>query len=67
MTYRTFFFSLLILGFMALIGYCMARAIQWNSFVGFVLAITSWSAGIYFLYLLNKARNIPETGSEETA
>jgi hypothetical protein len=66
MTYRTFFYSILILGFMALIGYCLAMAIQYGSFVGFVLAITSLGAGIYFLYLLNKARNIPETGAEET-
>lgn len=66
MTYRTFFYSLLILGFMVLIGYCIAMAIQSQSFVGLALAITSLSAGIYFVHLLNRARNICEGGPEDT-
>jgi hypothetical protein len=65
MSYRTFFYNIIIFGFMALVGFCIAMAIQSQSFIGLTLAITSLCAGIYFLYLLNKARNISETGHKE--
>lgn len=65
MTYRTFLNRLIILGFMALVGYCLAKSIQTQSVIGIILALTSLGAGIYFLYLLAKARE--ERKQEETA
>ncbi len=47
---------IIILGFMALVGYCLARAIQIGSFMGIVLAFTSLGAAVYFLYILVKAK-----------
>lgn len=65
MTYRTFLNRLIILGFMVLVGYCLAKSIQSQSVIGTILALTSLGAGIYFLYLLAKAREVKE--QEETA
>jgi hypothetical protein len=53
---RQFINRLIILGFMVLVGYCLARAIQIGSFMGVVLALTSLGAAVYFLYLLVKAK-----------
>ena len=53
---RPFINRIIILGFMVLVGYCLARAIQIGSFMGVVLALTSLGAGVYFLYLLVKAK-----------
>jgi hypothetical protein len=47
---------MLILGFMVLVGYCLAKSIRSGSTIGLVLAIISLGAGLYFLYLLAKAR-----------
>ena len=55
----------IILGFMVLVGYCLAKSIQAQSLMGILLALTSLCAGIYFLYLLAKARE--EAEREETA
>ena len=47
---------LIIIGFMILVGFCLAKAIYYQSVMGIILAITSLAAGIYFLYILVKAR-----------
>ncbi len=53
---RTFFNRLIILGFMVLVGYCLAKAINSGSVMGVILALVSLGAGIYFLYILAKAK-----------
>ena len=65
MTYRTFLNRIIILGFMGLVGFCLAKAISTGSFIGIVLAIVSLGAGIYFLHILAKARREMEMQSEE--
>ena len=65
MSYRTFLYRLTILGFMSLVGFCLAKAISVGSFLGFILALVSLGAGIYFLYILAKARE--DMHSEEAA
>jgi hypothetical protein len=65
MTYRTFLNRFIILGFMGLVGFCLAKAISTGSFMGIVLAIVSLGAGIYFLYILAKAKREMEMQSEE--
>jgi disulfide bond formation protein DsbB len=47
---------IIIIGFMVLVGFCLAKAIYNNSFMGIVLALVSLGAAIYFLYILVKAR-----------
>ena len=47
---------LIIIGFMMLIGFCLAKAIYHSSIMGIILALVSLSAGIYFLYIVAKAR-----------
>jgi amino acid permease len=56
---------LIILGFMVLVGYSLAKSIYSQSVMGIILALTSLGAGIYFLYLLAKANG--ESRSEEPA
>ncbi len=56
---------IIIIGFMVLVGFCLAKAVNTGSFMGIVLALTSLGAGIYFLYLLAKAKESVE--NEETA
>ena len=56
---------LIIIGFMVLVGYCLAKAIYHQSVMGIILALTSLGAGIYFLYILAKARE--EMEAEEAA
>lgn len=65
MTYRTFLNRSIILGFMGLVGFCLAKAISTGSFIGVLLAIVSLGAGIYFLYILAKAKREMEMQSEE--
>jgi hypothetical protein len=65
MTYRTLLNRLIILGFMSSVGFCLAKAIQTGSFMGIFLALVSLGAGIYFLYMLAKAKE--EMKSEEAA
>ena len=47
---------LIIIGFMVLVGFCLAKAIYSRSVTGVLLALTSLGAGVYFLYLLAKAK-----------
>ena len=67
MTYRTFLNRIIILGFMALVGFCLAKAISTGSFMGILLALVSLGAGIYFLHILSKAKREMEMQSEEVA
>jgi hypothetical protein len=67
MTYRTILNRLIILGFMGLVGFCLAKAISTGSVMGVILAIVSLGAGIYFLNILAKARREMEIQSEENA
>ncbi|MBP7316086.1 MAG: hypothetical protein KA968_12785 [Chitinophagaceae bacterium] len=46
---------LIIIGFMVLVGFCLAKAIYHQSVMGVILALTSLGAGIYFLYMVAKA------------
>ena len=52
---------LIIIGFMILVGFCLAKAIYYKSVMGIILALTSLAAGIYFLYILAKAKEEMET------
>ena len=65
MTSKTFLNSLIILGFMGLVGFCLAKAISTGSVIGILLALVSLGAGIYFMHLLAKARREMEMQSEE--
>jgi uncharacterized membrane protein len=56
MIHRQLANRLIIVGFMILVGFCLAKAIYWHSVMGVILALTSLGAGIYFLYLLAKAK-----------
>lgn len=53
---RTILNRVIILGFMVLVGWCLARGIYYRSVMGIILALTSLGAGIYFLYLLAKMK-----------
>ena len=53
---RSIINRIIILGFMVLVGWCLARAIYFGSVLGIILALTSFGAGIYFLYLVAKMR-----------
>jgi len=59
---QTLINRILILGFMVLVGFSMAKSIQASSSLGFLLAIVSLVLGIYFIYLLQqlKAGREPE-------
>lgn len=46
---------LIIVGFMVLVGYCLAKAIYQQSTLGIVLAMISFTSGICFLYLVVRA------------
>lgn len=50
----------IILGFMVMVGYSIAKSIQAGSPVGLVLAIVSLCSGLYFLYLLAQAKEQAE-------
>ena len=49
------FNRIIIIGFMVLVGFCLAKAIYHQSVMGIILALTSLGAGIYFLYMVAKA------------
>ena len=53
---RTTLNRVIIISFMILVGFCLAKAFYSGSFIGIVLALTSLGAGVYFLYLLAKAK-----------
>ncbi|MBK6935498.1 MAG: hypothetical protein IPH18_00345 [Chitinophagaceae bacterium] len=58
---------LIILGFMVLVGYCLAKAINSGSIMGILFAVVSLGAGIYFLYLAAKAKEEIELETEEAS
>jgi hypothetical protein len=64
---RTHINRLIIFAFMVLVGYSLAKAIQSQSVTGFILALVSLGAGVYFLHLLAKAKQEQEQEQEETA
>ncbi|MCR6718771.1 MAG: hypothetical protein NVV59_00455 [Chitinophagaceae bacterium] len=49
---------LLLLAFMALVGFSIAKSLYVGSVMGTILALTSLSAGIYFIYLLVQMRTV---------
>lgn len=51
----------LILGFMVLVGFSIAKSVQTGSPLGFFLAVVSLGAGIYFVYLLKQAKEQEES------
>jgi hypothetical protein len=63
---RTHINRLIILAFMALVGYSLAYGIRVRSVTGILLSLVSLGAGIYFLYLLAKAKEQLEQEQEET-
>jgi hypothetical protein len=51
----------IILGFMVLVGFSIAKSIQAGSPLGLILALVSLVAGIYFVYLLKQAKEQEES------
>ena len=54
----------IVIGFMVLIGFALAKAIYHGSFMGIVLALVSLGAAVYFLYVAAKARQEMEMEEE---
>ena len=46
----------IIIAFMILVGFALAQAIYYKSFMGILLAFVALGAGVYFLYILVKAK-----------
>ena len=63
---RTFLNRLIILAFLILVGWCLARGIYYRSVIGTILALTSLGAAIYCLYLVGKLKQ-EQQRQEETA
>ena len=57
--------KIIIISFMVLIGFSLAKAFYHKSIMGISLAFVSLGAAIYFLYILAKARE--ELEAEETS
>jgi uncharacterized membrane protein len=57
--------KIIIISFMVLIGFSLAKAIYHGSFMGITLALVALGATVYFLYILAKAKE--EIEAEETA
>ncbi len=57
--------KIIIISFMVLIGFSLAKAIYHKSFMGIILALVSLGAAVYFLYILAKAKE--EIEAEEAA
>ena len=64
MNTQTLLNRLIIFGFLILVGFCLAKGIYSKSVIGISLACVSLGAGVYFLYLLAKAKQDME--KEET-
>ena len=62
---RTMINRLVILGFMVLVGFSLAKSIQSGSWLGLFLSVTSLGAGVYFLYLLARMKQEMEMEPEE--
>ena len=58
---RIFITRCVILGFMVLVGYSIAKSIQAGSPLALILSIISLGSGIYFVYLLKKIKEQEET------
>ena len=58
---RVFITRCVILGFMVLVGYSLAKSIQAGSPLALILSIVSLGSGIYFVYLLKKLNEHEET------
>ncbi len=56
---------LLIIAFMIIVGFALAKAFYTGSFLGIILAMVSLVAGIYFIHTLIRARK--ELEREEAA
>lgn len=50
----------IVIGFMVLVGFAIAKSMQSGSALSFVLAVVSLIAGIYFVHLLKKANEQQE-------
>ncbi|MDZ4794013.1 MAG: hypothetical protein SGI83_07015 [Bacteroidota bacterium] len=61
---RTTLNKIIIISFMVLIGFSLAKAIYHKSFMGIALALVSLGAALYFLYVLAKAKE--EMEAEKT-
>ena len=48
--------KIIVIAFMVLIGFSLAKAIYHRSDMGIILALVSFGAAIYFLYILAKAK-----------
>lgn len=55
---------IIILGFMVLVGFALAMAIYYKSFMGITLALVSLGAAVYFLYILARAKQELEEAEE---
>lgn len=56
---------IIILAFMVLVGFSFAKAIYSQSILGIILSVVSLGAGIYFVYLLGKAREELQAARKE--
>jgi hypothetical protein len=64
---RTILNRIIILGFMMLVGWCLARGIYYGSVMGIILAVTSLGAAVYFLYLVANMKEEREQQQQERA
>jgi hypothetical protein len=53
---------LIIFAFMVMVGFSLAKGIQSQSALAIILSLTSLCAGIYFIFLLAKAKEELERG-----
>jgi hypothetical protein len=60
MIHRPLIQRMLIIGFMILVGFCLAKSIYSQSITGVILAVISLTAGVYFVHLLNRAKREEE-------
>jgi len=51
----------------AAVGYCVAESLKYSSAIGFILALTSLGAVVYFVYLLAQAKQEIESEESESA
>ena len=51
----------------AAVGYCVAESLKYGSALGFILALTSLGAVVYFVYLLAKAKQERDSEESESA
>ena len=56
MSSRQLLSRLIIFAFMVLVGFALAMGIYHKSFMGILLALLSLGAGVYFLFIIARAR-----------